>query len=221
LCSLAADGALEEWMMKTQSERWLRSPAFCLVFGVVLQGMAAAQEALPTRPIPDSPSFARSRLMYAQNTQPNPPADAQSNAQPLTAPRLSGNGSSAQSDRVSTASPPPPSPSSAPAVPVPDMPPAANSPSDPAGSESPVGKSQVGGSQQTVVHQPVGTAAAEALPITGVAASRPAGAALAPARQRRVRTVLIRVGSLVGAGVAIGTTMALTQGSPSRPPGSH
>ena len=218
MCSLAADGALEEWMMKTQSERWLRSPAFCLVFGVLLQGMAAAQEAVPTRQIPDSPSFVRSRLMYAPSAQPNPPADGQSNGQPVTAPGLSGNGSSAD---VSTGSPPPQSPSSAPAVAVPEMPGTANSPSDPAGTESPVGESEVGGSQQTVVHQPVGTAAAEALPITGVAASRPAGAALAPARQRRVRSVLIRVGSLVGAGVAIGTTMALSQGSPSRPPGSH
>jgi hypothetical protein len=203
-------------MMKTRSEGWLRSPAFCLVFGVLLQGMTTAQEALPTRPLPDSPSFVRSRLMYAQNTQPNPPADGQSNGQPVTAPGLSRNGSPAPSDRVSTATPPPQSPSSVPAVPVPDMPAAANSSSDPASNES-----QVGGSQQTVVHQPVGTAAAEALPITGVAASRPAGAALAPARQRRVRSVLIRVGSLVGAGVAIGTTMALSQGSPSRPPGSH
>jgi hypothetical protein len=199
--------------MKTQSERWLRSPAFCLVFGVLLQGMAAAQEALPTRPIPDSPGSVRSRLMYAQNTQPNPPANGPSNSPPVTAPGLGGDGSSAP---ASTASPLPQSPSSAPAVPVPDMPAAASSPSDPASNESPVG-----GSQQTVVHQPVGTAAAEALPITGVATSRPAGAALAPARQRRVRSVLIRVGSLVGAGVAIGTTMALSQGSPSRPPGSH
>ena len=210
-------------MMKTQSERWMRSPAFCLVFGVLLQGMAAAQEALATRQIPDSPSFVRSRLMYAQSAQPNPPADGQSNGQPVTAPGLIGNGSSAE---VSTGSPPPQSPSSAPAVPVPEMPATANSPSDPAGNESPVGdspvgESQVGGSQQTVVHQPVGTAVAEALPITGVAASRPAGAALAPARQRRVRSVLIRVGSLVGAGVAIGATMALSQGCPSRPPGSH
>jgi len=158
----------------------------------------------------------RSRLMSHQSTQPNSPADGQSNVSPVTAPRPSDNGSSAD---VSTA--PPQSPSSAPAVPVPDMPAAANSPSDPAGNESQVGESEVATSQQTVVHQPVGTAAAEALPITGVAASRPAGAALAPARQRRVRSVLIRVGSLVGAGVAIGTTMALSQGSPSRPPGSH
>lgn len=75
--------------------------------------------------------------------------------------------------------------------------------------------------QQTLPREPLGTAAAEHLPTTGIAASRPAGVAVAPAKQRRVRSILIRVGALVGAGVAIGTTMALSQGSPSRPPGSH
>jgi len=70
-------------------------------------------------------------------------------------------------------------------------------------------------------HEPVGTAAAESVQTTGVAAFRPAGAAVAPAKQRRARSILIKVGALVGAGVAIGTTMALSQGSPSKPPGSH
>jgi cytoskeletal protein RodZ len=70
-------------------------------------------------------------------------------------------------------------------------------------------------------HEPVGTAAAESVSTIGVAASRPAGAALAPAKQRRVRSILIKVGALVGVGAAVGITMALSQGSPSRPPGSH
>lgn len=74
---------------------------------------------------------------------------------------------------------------------------------------------------QNKPHEPVGTAAAEWMPLTGVAASRPAGAALAPAKQRRARSVLIKVGALVGAGVAVGTVMALSAGSPSKPPGSH
>ena len=69
--------------------------------------------------------------------------------------------------------------------------------------------------------EPLGTAAAETVPTMGVAASRPAGAALAPAKQRRVRTILIRVGALLGAGAAIGATVALSEGSPSRPPGAH
>lgn len=74
---------------------------------------------------------------------------------------------------------------------------------------------------QQTQREPLGTAAAESVPTLGVAASRPAGAAVAPAKQRRVRSILIKVGALVGAGVAIGTTMALSQGSPSKPPGSR
>ena len=74
---------------------------------------------------------------------------------------------------------------------------------------------------QQAPREPVGTAAAESIQTTGVAASRPAGAAVAPAKQRRVRSILIKVGALVGVGVAVGTTMALSQGSPSKPPGAH
>jgi hypothetical protein len=70
-------------------------------------------------------------------------------------------------------------------------------------------------------NQPVGTAAAESVTTTGVAVSRPAGLALAPAKQRRVRSMLIKVGVVVGAGAAIGTTLALTKASPGRPPGAH
>ncbi len=69
--------------------------------------------------------------------------------------------------------------------------------------------------------EPLGTAAAETAPTMGVAASRPAGAALAPGKQRRIRTILIRTGAIVGAAAAVGITMALTEGSPSKPPGAH
>ncbi|MGA2848749.1 MAG: hypothetical protein ABSE46_07125 [Terracidiphilus sp.] len=65
--------------------------------------------------------------------------------------------------------------------------------------------------------KPVGTAAAPYEKTTGVAASRPVGAAIAPAKQRRARLILIRVGVIVGGAVAIGTVVALSHGSPSRP----
>lgn len=78
-----------------------------------------------------------------------------------------------------------------------------------------------GQGQQKTPHEPVGTAVAEPIRTTGIAAARPVGAALAPGKQRRTRSILIKVGSLVGVGVAVGTTIALSQGSPSRPPGSH
>ena len=75
------------------------------------------------------------------------------------------------------------------------------------------------GNQQTDQQNtnPVGTAAAPVAKPTGVAASRPAGAVIAPAKQRRVRAIVIRVGIIVGAGVAIGTVAALSRSNSGRP----
>lgn len=64
---------------------------------------------------------------------------------------------------------------------------------------------------------PVGTAAAPSEKPVGVAGSRPAGAVIAPAKQRRVRTILISIGVIVGAGIAVGTVAALSHSSPSQP----
>ncbi len=69
--------------------------------------------------------------------------------------------------------------------------------------------------------KPVGTAAAESVPATGVAASQPAGTAIAPGKQRRTRSFVIKVGALIGAGVAIGTVAALSLGTSSKPPGAR
>jgi hypothetical protein len=69
--------------------------------------------------------------------------------------------------------------------------------------------------------EPVGTAAAEAPNTTGVAASQPAGLAIAPAKQRRRRTIIIRTGAIIGAGIAVGTVIGLTEATSSRPPGAH
>jgi hypothetical protein len=64
---------------------------------------------------------------------------------------------------------------------------------------------------------PVGTAAAPYEKSIGVAASRPAGAVIAPGKQRRTRSFVIKVGLLVGAAAAVGTVAALSSGSPSKP----
>jgi anti-anti-sigma factor len=70
---------------------------------------------------------------------------------------------------------------------------------------------------QNDAQEPVGTAAATFIKTTGVAASRPAGAAIAPAKQRRARSILIKVAAIAGAGVAVGAVVALASASPSRP----
>jgi hypothetical protein len=75
--------------------------------------------------------------------------------------------------------------------------------------------------QTQTPQRPVGTAAAEPMHASGIAASQPAGVAVAPAKQRRVRTIVIRVGAIIGAGIAVGTVVALTAGTSSKPPGAH
>lgn len=71
--------------------------------------------------------------------------------------------------------------------------------------------------QQSAPQQPLGTAAAPYVRPEGIPASRPAGAVIAPAKQRRVRIIAIRIALLVGAAVAIGTVAAASKGSPARP----
>lgn len=77
--------------------------------------------------------------------------------------------------------------------------------------------SQPGSQQQNSDQKPVGTAAAPYEKTTGVTASRPAGAVIAPAKQRRARSIFIRVSIVVGAAVAVGTVVALSNASPSKP----
>jgi hypothetical protein len=71
------------------------------------------------------------------------------------------------------------------------------------------------------LQRPVGTAAAEAPKVSGVTAAQPAGVAIAPAKQRRVRILVLKVGAIIGAGAAIGTVVALSAATPSKPPGAH
>ena len=75
--------------------------------------------------------------------------------------------------------------------------------------------------EQPPAQQPVGTAAAGVVPADGIAASQPAGVAIAPAKQRRVRTLVLRMGAIIGTGVAVGSVVALTQATSSKPPGAH
>lgn len=74
---------------------------------------------------------------------------------------------------------------------------------------------------QNVPQQPAGGAAAQLGRTTGGAASKPAGAALAPAKQRQTRSLLLKLGVIAGAGIAVGSVAALSKASPSRPPGAH
>jgi hypothetical protein len=73
---------------------------------------------------------------------------------------------------------------------------------------------------QSTQQQPLGTAAAEKGVTRGGAASRPAGTAIAPVKQKQVRSLLIKLGAVAAAGVALGAVYGLTKSSPSIPPGA-
>lgn len=82
---------------------------------------------------------------------------------------------------------------------------------------TPMPAQQAPAQQQTTPQQPVGTAAAPYEKPTGVAGSRPAGAAIAPAKQRRVRAIVIRVGIVLAAGAAVGAVVGLSKATHSTP----
>ncbi len=85
----------------------------------------------------------------------------------------------------------------------------------------PPGQASASQPAQTPAARPPGAAAAEISNTGGVTASEPAGIAVAPAKQRRLRSWIIKLGAVAGAGVAVGTALALSQASPSKPPGAH
>ena len=74
--------------------------------------------------------------------------------------------------------------------------------------------------QQQINSVPSGAAGAKAPTVRGAPASRTVGAAIAPAKQRQKRSLLIKVGLIAGACVAVGTAFALSKASPSKPPGA-
>jgi hypothetical protein len=68
--------------------------------------------------------------------------------------------------------------------------------------------------------EPVGAATAESVPTSGGAAAKPAGIAIAPAKQHQTRSLLIKLGAVAAAGAALGTIFALSHSTSSTPPGA-
>ena len=67
---------------------------------------------------------------------------------------------------------------------------------------------------------PLGTATAEKGVTVGGAASRPAGTAIAPTKQRQSRSLAFKVGAVLAGGAALGTIYGLSRKTPPAPPGS-
>ncbi|PYX34839.1 MAG: hypothetical protein DMG80_00625 [Acidobacteria bacterium] len=211
--------------MRPKQGMQARIIAGSVVLALTLSPLAGAQDAVSPQsasssanqsspsPLPDSPGAIQSRSNHLQEVATMSP---QENSSPISQP------DQAQSPAANAATDPSPTASS----PQSDSPqssepsPAPPSQSNQAGAQPPT-QTQPQAPPKQAPREPVGTAAAESIQTTGVAASRPAGAAVAPAKQRRMRSILIKVGALVGVGVAVGTTMALSKGSPSKPPGAN
>jgi hypothetical protein len=67
------------------------------------------------------------------------------------------------------------------------------------------------------MQQPLGAATAEGVPVVGGAASRPAGEAIAPAKQKQRRSLLIKIGLIAAVGVAGGVIAGLSKGTSGKP----
>jgi hypothetical protein len=67
------------------------------------------------------------------------------------------------------------------------------------------------------MQQPLGAATAEGVPVVGGAASRPAGEAIAPAKQKQRRSLLIKIGLIAAVGVAAGVVAGLSEGTSAKP----
>jgi len=103
-----------------------------------------------------------------------------------------------------------------PAAPEPQQP--ASTPSPAASPTMPAGPStQMERGESITSQEPLGTAAAEDVPTSGGGASRPAGTAIAPAKQHQMRSLFLKLGAVAAAGVAIGTVAALSKGTSSTP----
>jgi hypothetical protein len=68
--------------------------------------------------------------------------------------------------------------------------------------------------------EPVGAATAESVPTAGGAAAKPAGVAIAPAKQHQTRSLLVKIGAVIAAGAALGTVYALSHSTSPTPPGA-
>jgi hypothetical protein len=79
---------------------------------------------------------------------------------------------------------------------------------------------QSGQAAQQPTQTPTGAAGAPGVSPKGSPGAQPAGAAVAPAKQRGHRSLLIKVGLIAGGAIAVGTVVALSEKSPTRPPGT-
>jgi hypothetical protein len=112
-----------------------------------------------------------------------------------------------------------PNPAQGPLQPVPPSQPSTENPApqNPESSSESLPATPAPQQREQPMQQPLGAATAEGVPAVGGAASRPAGMAIAPAKQSDKRSLLIKVGLIAAAGIAIGTAYGLSKGTSAKP----
>jgi hypothetical protein len=156
----------------------------------------------------------------AQTDQPANPSSAP--AQNTQAAPTTGQNQSSQSIPQQPATPGSSvNPSQAPLQPVTTYPDASGAQQEPSSpNAAPAQTSVPEAPQPKKSSEPVGAATAESVPTSGGAAAKPAGIAIAPAKQHQTRSLLFKIGAVVAAGAALGTVYALSHGTSSTPPGT-
>ena len=88
--------------------------------------------------------------------------------------------------------------------------------------QSPQSSTQTDGEEaHRQLQRALGTAVAPAPAVLPIAAAEPRGIAIAPAKQRRVRKIVLKVGALVGASAVLSTVLILSETTASKPPVAH
>lgn len=144
------------------------------------------------------PQFAAAQQAAPQQNEQQPPADQTSNSQQNV-------GTSQESAT--------PDPSKGPLTP--------NDQTLPNAPSATQQEQQTTQDQQQPAEAPLGAAAAQAAKTSGGAASKPAGTAIAPAKQHQTRSLLIKVGAIAAGAAAVGIVYALSRGTSSVPPGAN
>jgi hypothetical protein len=179
-------------------------------FKFLSAALALALAVTPEMFAQQTTSQPQSAQQQQQNAQPAPPT-----TQPATAPDQAAPAPPSQATGTTV------NPSQPPLQPVTTYPGASETQQEPE-ANTPANNEQTNAPEapqpKQQPSQPVGAATAERVPTAGGAAAKPAGAAIAPAKQHQTRSLLIKIGAIAAAGAAIGTVYALSRGTSSTPP---
>jgi hypothetical protein len=189
---------------------------------------ATPQQAPETSQQPQQPTTQPAQATPTQaspgQTSPTQPGTTQTTPAPAAAPAQNTQ-PAAPANQTQTQQPSPTgttvNPSQAPLNPVTTYPDASDTPQQPSPNAAPQTTTTIPeGPQPKKPVEPVGAATAESVPTTGGAAAKPAGVAIAPAKQHQTRSLMIKIGAALAAGAALGTVYALSHGTSSTPPGT-